>query len=190
MGTRNLTMVFKDGEYKVAQYGQWDGHPDGQGLTALTFLRDKMNRELFFARLATTFEPNDAQIAEYNARIKAENSSVARLYPSLTRDTGAEILLMIQNSTDPLPLRLEKEFAGESVMCEWAWVADFDKGTFEGFKGFNETPLVEDDRFFGFPQERASSYYPVKLVASFPLDNLPSDKDFLAEFRDPDEDED
>ena len=27
MGTRNLTCVFKDGEYKVAQYGQWDGYP-------------------------------------------------------------------------------------------------------------------------------------------------------------------
>ena len=26
MGTRNLTAVFMDGEYKVAQYGQWDGY--------------------------------------------------------------------------------------------------------------------------------------------------------------------
>ena len=45
MGTRNLTAVYLDGQYKVAQYGQWDGYPEGQGITALTFLRDKMDCE-------------------------------------------------------------------------------------------------------------------------------------------------
>ena len=38
MGTRNLTTVIKNSETKVAQYGQWDGYPGGQGLTALKFL--------------------------------------------------------------------------------------------------------------------------------------------------------
>lgn len=38
MGTRNLTAVYLDGQYKVAQYGQWDGYPEGQGITVLTFL--------------------------------------------------------------------------------------------------------------------------------------------------------
>jgi hypothetical protein len=31
MGTRNLIAVFFDGEYRVAQYSQWDGYPEGQG---------------------------------------------------------------------------------------------------------------------------------------------------------------
>ena len=39
MGTRHLTAVHVDGEYKIAQYGQWDGYPEGQGMTALTFAR-------------------------------------------------------------------------------------------------------------------------------------------------------
>ncbi len=46
-GTRNLTCVVVGGEYKVAQYGQWDGYPSGQGLTALNFLRG-MDREAFY----------------------------------------------------------------------------------------------------------------------------------------------
>ena len=39
MGTRNLTCVVVEGQHRIAQYGQWDGHPDGQGATALNFIR-------------------------------------------------------------------------------------------------------------------------------------------------------
>ena len=38
MGTRNLTMVISNGETKVAQYGQWDGYPSGNGVIVLEFL--------------------------------------------------------------------------------------------------------------------------------------------------------
>ena len=42
MGTRNLTMVIdKRGDLKVAQYGQWDGYPEGWGVEILNFARDK-----------------------------------------------------------------------------------------------------------------------------------------------------
>ena len=51
MGTRNLTAVFMDGEYKVAQYGQWDGYPEGQGITCLVFLRDEMDESKFREQL-------------------------------------------------------------------------------------------------------------------------------------------
>lgn len=39
MGTRHLIIVVSQQEVKVAQYGQWDGYPDGQGKRILTFLR-------------------------------------------------------------------------------------------------------------------------------------------------------
>ena len=36
MGTRGLTKVIdKDGITKVAQYGQWDHYPEGQGVKIL-----------------------------------------------------------------------------------------------------------------------------------------------------------
>ena len=35
MGTRNLTIVYYDGDYRVAQYGQWDGYPEGAGIEVL-----------------------------------------------------------------------------------------------------------------------------------------------------------
>jgi hypothetical protein len=38
MGTRNLTVVISNNQTKVAQYGQWDGNPSGQGVNAITTL--------------------------------------------------------------------------------------------------------------------------------------------------------
>ena len=46
MGTRNLTCVVKNGEFVVAQYGQWDGYPDGNGFKILEFL-EKINLDDF-----------------------------------------------------------------------------------------------------------------------------------------------
>jgi len=188
MGTRNLTMVFKDGKYVVAQYGQWDGYPDGQGLTALTFLRDELNREKFFAGLDLMFEPTDAQIDDFNARLKAENKAPSQLYPSLSRDTCAKILSLIQSTTEPTPIRIDVDYAGD-VGCMWAWLADFDKGTFEAYRGHSE-PLTTADRFYSVPPDRdLPGYHPIKFAASWPLDSLPDDETFLAAFRSPDDEE-
>ena len=40
MGTRHMIGVVSDGKYRVAQYGQWDGYPSGQGVGILEFLID------------------------------------------------------------------------------------------------------------------------------------------------------
>ena len=41
MGTRHLICAISDDEYRIAQYGQWDGYPEGQGAAILEFLKDK-----------------------------------------------------------------------------------------------------------------------------------------------------
>jgi len=38
MGTRHLICVVLDNEYRVAQYGQWDGYLTGQGKEIVNFL--------------------------------------------------------------------------------------------------------------------------------------------------------
>jgi hypothetical protein len=44
MGTRNLTAVYFKGEFRIAQYGQWDGYISGSGWGILEFLKEKFNR--------------------------------------------------------------------------------------------------------------------------------------------------
>lgn len=205
MGTRNLTCVVKDGEYKVAQYGQWDGYPSGAGLTVLTFLREQFNREQFLNGLGHTCAATDEQVkAQYLAAGATEkqladgyvnidvSSRFSRANPSLSRDTGAKILELIQDSITPVLLRNDVNFAADSLFCEWAYVIDFDKNTFEAFKGFNTTdPLKEGDRFFGYTvDDSANGYHPIKLAAEWPLDALPTEAEFLAKLEPEDEEED
>ena len=46
MGTRHLICAVSDNKYRIAQYGQWDGYPGGQGLAVLTFLKSPMIERL------------------------------------------------------------------------------------------------------------------------------------------------
>ena len=39
MGTRGLISVFSNGEYKIAQYCQFDSYFEGQGASVLDFLK-------------------------------------------------------------------------------------------------------------------------------------------------------
>lgn len=191
MGTRNLTCVVKNGEYKVAQYGQWDGYPDGQGITILNYL-SKWDRERFERNLETTSEITNEEyekcwkelgITSENGLISLEDSKLfEKEYPHLRRNMAAEILEYIENN-EGLKLSLYEEFANDGLMCEWCYVVDLDKNTFEVYEGFNKTVLSENERFYseklmkyydGCPQ-----YYPVKFLISFDLDNLPSKSEFL-----------
>lgn len=76
------------------------------------------------------------------------------------------------------------EFAANSLLCEWAYVVDFDRNTFEVFQGFNRDQLDDSERFkFLEGATVDKEYKAVKLAARFPLDNLPSDKQFEAFFK-------
>jgi hypothetical protein len=174
MGTRNLTCVMHEGKYKVAQYGQWDGYPSGQGKIALDFLRG-MDREEFIKRLNGCYYGTPAQLKAI------DGPDWAKQFPYLSRDAGADVLNMIAASKAGLMLTDQLAFAADSLFCEWAYVIDFDKNTFEVYKGFNKTPLPPEARFAGVKAESDTpkGYTPVRMAASWPMDALPTDEEFL-----------
>lgn len=190
MGTRHLICVVKDDEYKVAQYGQWDGYPSGQGLGILDFLKNEMDRETFEKKVSEisflTKEESQIRWDECGANgekwVSIEVSDKYRkLYPENCRDTGSDILLLIQESDKPLKLVDSLDFAGDSLFCEYAYVIDLDKNTYEVYEGFNQKPLDKDERFISLEREskHGEKYYPVKHLISFRLNNLPTREEFL-----------
>lgn len=191
MGTRNLTAVYIDGEYKIAQYGQWDGYPEGQGKTALDFARklaDEAFRREFAEKVRACRWITEEDADAINAKIKSgEIKDWKKEYPELWRNAGAEILQMVMDRGG-LALQNDIDFAADSLFCEWAWVIDLDKNTFEGFSGFNHSPIAEEERFaFLVDKERTTSngehYCCIKLVKAYSLDDLPSDEQFFADFK-------
>ena len=86
---------------------------------------------------------------------------------------------MIIDSEKPLKLCDETVFVADSLFCEYAYVIDLDKNTFEIYTGFNKERLSENDRFF-FLQEEGKEYYPVKLLKSYSLSELPTKDELIA----------
>jgi hypothetical protein len=187
MGTRNLTVVIKDGNVRVAQYCQWDGYPAGQGVAILEFLRDKYDPVTFEANLAKTVPMTSDDISrlweEEGAVDGMANMEVSQRfeskYPSLHRNMGGDILLHIQNKAG-VPLYLDYDYGYSSLWCEYAYVVDLDRSVFEVYKGFNQTPTVPTDRWYK-PEPDDSGYYGVVKVREYRFMELPSDEDFVNE---------
>ena len=200
MGTRNLTAVYYKGEYKIAQYGQWDGYPDGQGVVALSFLRERMDLEKFKKALDNTRQITEEEFqaaweaagADGSGWVTFEVSKQLReMRPELSRDTGAEILDIVQAHPDGIALNGAIEFAADGLSCEWAWVIDLDAGTFECYQGRYDKgrELTPDDRFYFLREHEEDGIHGITMVAQWRLDDLPDEEEFLAYFKDPDEDE-
>jgi hypothetical protein len=196
MGTRHLIAVQLDGKYRIAQYGQWDGYPSGQGADVLKFLR-KMNRPKFEEKLRAASFCTDADWAEIKARIERDNlgghnEQWKEVWPELSRDTGAKVLALVQEKEAGIKLRDQIDFAANSLMCEWGYVIDLDTNTLEVFKGFQKNPLPEGDRFANFrptnPREAVEGYYQIRRIASYSLDKLPTQRRLERDCDPPDED--
>ncbi len=205
MGTRNLTMVISKGETKVAQYGQWDGYPSGQGVNILEFLKVLVNdkkekKQLLEEHKKSGWARDNAKqflslknlsienfkesldsisfFTEEEINILNENTSKSfEDRPYLSRDVASEVLWEIaKGNVDKLISH--QDFAGESLFCEWAYVIDLDKETFEVYKGFNKTLIDETERFF-YLQKEEEEYKPVSLLKSYNLNDLPTCEEFI-----------
>lgn len=180
MGTRHLVAVQLDGEYRVAQYGQFDGYPTGAGETIRAFFQKDVDLNRLKERVRNCVQMNQDQIEMVNSKI--ENGGLDGM-PHLSRHFSAEILQHIYDSTGEILLVNSLEFAADSLFCEWVYVVDLDKEVLEIFKGFVQEPLAEDERFYclqvsdadwepRYAGDRATPY-PVKLETTVPLSDLP-----------------
>lgn len=197
MGTRHLIAVYSGGKYRVAQYGQWDGYPSGQGAAVLDFLTgadlDAFKAKAEACRWSTD---EDREAAYRKAGVEpdaqfltmAQSNKLREVAPEMHRDTGAGILRLVMEAENGLALTDTIEFAGDGLFCEYAYCIDLDAGTLEIFEGFKSKSDPIEGRFADMPTDDGSDYAPVSLVKTYPLNDLPDLSTFLAELE-PDEEE-
>ena len=116
MGTRHLTVVIKDNEIKLSQYGQWDGYFTCTGVKFLEFVKENLQSkskkkqkyrvETFGEKIDTLQKVDEKTWQEFIA-IKDKygfdntlNKSQFAIpfnvmFPQFSRDTGVEILDII-----------------------------------------------------------------------------------------------
>lgn len=189
MGTRSLTCVVLDGQFKIAQYGQFDGYPSGQGSTALSIMREivaqnKLDR--FRDKVRTLTKLTDAQHKQLWIDVGADPSkdyvsmeignAFDAKHPELSRRTGAEILSLVLNR-DITCVQISDDFANDSLFCEWCYVIDLDQALFEVYRGFQKQPHSKGR--FSKNSCESSGYYPVGLVKSYSLKSLPTTDVFV-----------
>lgn len=139
MGTRNITAVIKDGDYKVAQYGQWDGYPEGQGTTIYNFIKGAGNLAKLESNLTKVRWATDADFAKANEAIGAsgegwitmeQGEKLRELFPEFSRDTCADILEIVATTEREIALKDERDFI-EDGACEWAYTINLDTNELE-----------------------------------------------------------
>ena len=212
MGTRGAFGVII-GEQEKIGYNQYDSYPDGYGLQNLEWLRVADFGSM--SKLATVAlvvdndvrRPTDAEVADLR---EFSNTSVSEgslhdwycLLHTTHGDIGAMLDCGFIEDAHKFPL--------DSLFCEWAYIVDFDTNRFEVYVGF-QTEVPKQGRWAGRPtpdENRTNhlnhlancksqgrepylpevpDYKAVELLASWPLEALPSDAEFLAQTRVPEE---
>lgn len=137
MGTRNLTVVKLNKKTKVAQYGQWDGYPAGQGQNIASFLKKadlkKFKKQVSLLKKYTQKDVEKAYI-EAGAKKGAQfvsmtiANAVDSAHPALCRDHGARILNLIHEGIVTKVL-LNEGFKKNTLSCEYWYEIDLNKKT-------------------------------------------------------------
>jgi hypothetical protein len=141
MGTRGLTKVVYKNQVIVAQYGQWDHYPEGQGVTLFHTLQDPDVVKRFIKKIPQIYYPSDSDV---QALLKPFQDGVmdgslsmdsgkkfAEQFPTLTRDTGGEIFRVIADWDDsPIPIVRDIDFEKDELFCEGVYTINLDSEFF------------------------------------------------------------
>lgn len=177
MGTRHLTCVVQDGEFKVAQYGQWDGYPEGQGKNICDFIQGA-DLDMFRERVKEVTELPEKEYEARWAECGADGTGWVNMevsnrfkekWPYLSRDCGSDVLHYIMNG-ECKEVVLATDFGNDSLFCEYAYVLDLDRDLLEFYGGFVKEDH-EGGRWAG--NERANpDYAPIRLTAEIPFSEI------------------
>lgn len=190
MGTRGAMGVRIDGVDKI-EYNHFDSYPEGLGKSVVETVRAILqDRTLGVEGLCTlarrlravdpSSEPTDDDIEALRgyANLDVSDKSLKDWYCltyGLRRNLLAKLRLgVVIDSHD---------FLSNSLFCEWAYVVNLDELTFEVYRGFQKqehdkgryAKMDRDPDEVARQRSRGFEYWPVALIATFPLLDIPQD---------------
>lgn len=180
MSTRGFVGFVADGIEKIG-YNHSDSYPSGLGLTVLAWLRGvdveaAADAAVRLKVIGENNEPTDADIERLKpyADFGVGGRSERPTWYQLLRETQGQPEMILEAGV----IEDASQFPMDSVFAEWGYVVDLDAKTFEVYKGFQKEP--HDKGRFAQRPPRDHNYRPVALVATWPLDALPTDEAFIA----------
>ncbi|KAF4302465.1 hypothetical protein GTA08_BOTSDO09870 [Botryosphaeria dothidea] len=203
MGTRHLILVFYQGDYHIAQYGQLDGYPSGEGVRILEFASTSNNLTMlkFSISKGLLYTPTNEQLQAWKAQAfdlgqerqhqvltnpASVNWEEHRKYPmevvcpSIAAHISAGILQLVANSADPVPIVKHLDFIADLLYCEWAYVLDLDEHVLEVYcPGARPIEGLESSRFDALECVKKLEKKGITMVAKFKLDELPDADEFV-----------
>jgi hypothetical protein len=177
MSTRGFISFAIDGVTKTA-YNHHDSYPDGLGLAVLEWARGA--------------DLDAAATAARALRVVTDAEDIARLAPYTNRGVGAHSAtpdwyqLLRETQGDPGAMLAAgviedaSEFPADSLFAEWGYVMDFDAQVFKVYEGFQREPHAEGRFATLTTRDRSDDYYPVRLIKTWPLAELPDSAAFVA----------
>lgn len=182
MSNPHLVSIYYNGEYKMAECCHYyQGLEEGAGVNILRFLNHEMDRSKFLKRVAKLqFFTEKQEKAFYK-------SSKTPPYHLSRGITAVEILKFVQDQERYKRLKLLNRIdVSKKYYCEWGYIIDFDKDTYEIYAGYNNSPLSNEERFYhdGFLEtinhpNGIIKIYPIKHIQSFSLSKLPDEEEFI-----------
>jgi hypothetical protein len=201
MGTRGF-ITFVNGGVEKTTYNQFDSYPSCLGLSVLRNVRELLGVELPLAEAA--YEPALAElrhvveglrvVSQEHTPVTATDIDAYALWTDTYVDTRDEngdrrttpswyqLLRGTQGDINEILsagcMLDASEFPADSLFAEWGYVIDLDDEDLEVYEGFQQE--AHDVGRFAKRKRAREAYAPVKRIASWPLNELPTDGEFLA----------
>lgn len=172
MGTRGAYGFIKNGKMKIT-YNHYDSYLSELGFNVMKFIAGTSDKELneIFDKIIMVREdnkPTEEQIQECKKYLNLDvgNQNIDDWY-CLLRETQGNL----NEYKKGLRYMIDsKEFMGDSLFCEYAYILNLDNNYLEIYKGFNKD--IETDNDYTQFRQKDERYVEVKNFDTVPFDSI------------------
>lgn len=175
MSTRGAYGFYKNGVDKIT-YNHYDSYFSGLGEEIVNFCRNTTIEDMnkIFDKIILVKEDDKPTIEDMENYVGFSNLKVGEQtlqdWYCLLRDTQGN--LEEYKKENVKHMIDNKEFLGNSLFCEYAYIINLTTNKLEIYTGFNKRPTK--NRYAKYRDlENNSGYYECKLVHSFDLTDIP-----------------